>query len=232
MRNLIRICVFSAGIIALSSLGARGQEMGLSFSYFIPKNGYFSTPISPFSLRGVGIDLNRFVAVQTGFSLYRMSGMNVKDLPGFETDDAIVGPNFTVLVPVELVLQLVGQSTEFRVKGGGFGFYGFDNKLNTGNLDKAIRQYENWLVANADVDGKHGLGLGFFFGAEFVVFVTNQWGLSLEANYFIGDAPFEMTGSYTGGTESGPLLTRDIDWQDAKIDFTGLEISIGILFGS
>ena len=231
MHRSILFFIAGALLTICSASKSYGQELGLSFSYFIPKNGYFSTPISPFSIRGVGVDINRFMAVQTGFSLYRMAGMNVKDMPGIESNEPIVGPNFTVMVPAELVLQLVGQSTEFRVKGGGFAFYGFDNKINQGNLDKAIRAYEGWVVADADVEGSHGIGLGFFFGAEFVFFVSNQWGLSLEANYFIGDAPFEMTGSYMGGTESGPIISRPVDWQDTKIDFTGLEISIGIIFG-
>ena len=99
------------------------QEFGLSFSYFIPKNGYFSTPISPFSIRGIGVDLNRFLALETGASLYRMSGLNVKDLP-FETKDPLVGPNFTILVPAEVVIQFKGAGVEFDIKGGLFGFYG------------------------------------------------------------------------------------------------------------
>ena len=113
--------------VLLINTSAVGQQFGLSFSYFIPKNGYFSTPISPFSIRGLGVDLNRFIAIETGASLYRMSGLNMKDLP-FETKDALVGPNFTILVPVELVFQLKGQTVEFDIKGGVFGFYGFDQK--------------------------------------------------------------------------------------------------------
>lgn len=209
----------------------KAQEVGLSFSYFLPKNGYFSTPISPFSLRGVGFNLNRFFAIQTGFSLYRMSGLNVKDIDDFESKDPLLGPNFTILVPVELVLQFTGTSQEFNIKGGGFAFYGFDNKLNYGNIDKAIKKFEGWDAANANFDFEHGLGLGFYFGAEYIVYVTDQWGLSLEGNYFIGDADLGLNGSYIGGNEAGPLTTREVDYPDSKIDFTGLEISIGILFG-
>ena len=116
-------CLF----MALPSLKA--QQMGVSFSYFIPKNGYFSTPISPFSIRGIGVDLNRYFALETGGTLYRMSGLNVKDLP-FESREALLGPMFTVLVPVEAVIQLVGNVAEFRVKGGVFGFIKFSTKLN------------------------------------------------------------------------------------------------------
>ena len=64
--------------------------------------------------------------------------------------------------------------------------------------------------------------------------VTRQWGLSLEANYFIGDADIGLNGSYTGGGGSLPnkIVTKTVDYPDSKVDFTGLEISIGILFGS
>ena len=51
MRKLLTVV-----ILVLSSAAAHAQDVGLSFSYFLPRNGYFSTPISPFSIRGVGFD--------------------------------------------------------------------------------------------------------------------------------------------------------------------------------
>lgn len=215
--------------ILFSSKRSSAQDVGLSFSYFLPKNGYFSTPISPFSLRGLGFNIGNYMAIQSGFSLYRMSGMNVIDMDDFETKDPIVGPNFTLLVPVEFVLQYITDRQEFKIKAGGFAFQTFDNKIMNGNLDKAIRQYEGWEVANSNVDFDNSLGLGYFFGAEYVIFITGQWGLSFEVNYFIGDADFPLTGSYTGGNTTGGLITRTVDYQDSKLDFTGLEISIGII---
>ena len=216
-------------ILLISSSALHAQDFGLSFSYFIPKNGYFSTPISPFSIRGLGFDLNRFVAIETGASLYRMSGLNIKDLP-FETKDPLVGPNFTIFVPLELVLQFHGSQVEFDVKGGGFFFYGFDQKINYGNMDRALREMEGWTVANANLTFENNPGFGYHAGAELTVFVTNQVGVSLECNYLVGQSKFPLTGSYTGGESS--LETKPIDYPDAKIDFTGLEFSIGLIFSS
>jgi hypothetical protein len=215
--------------VLMVSTSAWGQQFGLSFSYFIPKDGYFSTPISPFSIRGIGVDLNRFIALETGASLYRMSGLNVKDLP-FETKDALVGPNFTILVPAEIVFQLKGSSVEFDLKGGVFGFYGFDQKINYGNFDRAIRSHENWEVANSHFTYDNKPGWGFLFGAEFTVYVTQQLGISLECNYLMGDSEFPLKGNYTGGTST--LETREVEYADAKIDLTGLEFSIGVIFDS
>lgn len=216
-------------MLMFSSL-AYGQQFGLSFSYFIPKDGYFSTPISPFSIRGLGVDLNRFIALETGASLYRMSGLNIKDLP-FESRSPLAGPNFTILVPAEIVFKIgSGSNVEFDVKGGVFGFWGFDQRINYGNFDKAIKKFENWQVANSSFSFDNNPGWGFHFGAELTIYVTQQVGISLESNYLMGDSKFPLKGSYSGGTST--IETRQVEYPDAKIDLTGLEFSIGIIFDS
>jgi len=208
---------------------SRAQDLGLSFSYFIPKNGYFSTPVSPFSIRGLGFDITRFLAIETGASLYRMSGLNMKDLP-FESKNPLVGPNFTIFVPVELVIQLKGSNAEFDIKGGVFGFYGFSQKINYGNFDRALRSYENWSVVNSDLTYKNKPGWGYHAGAELTLYVTQQFGISLEGNYLMGGSAMPLKGTYTGGNTA--LETKNIDYADAKIDFTGVEVSIGVIMNT
>ncbi|MFN3840523.1 MAG: hypothetical protein ACK4RF_07430 [Cyclobacteriaceae bacterium] len=215
-------------LLALSMM-CNAQEFGLSFSYFLPKNGYFSAPISPFSLRGVGFDINRFIALETGASLYRMSGLGMKGLP-FKTKQPLIGPNFTIFVPAELVFMLKGNNIQFDIKGGGFVFYGFGQKINYGNLDRALRDFEGWDVANATVSFSNRPGFGYHFGAELTFYVTGQIGISLETNYLVGESEFPLTGSYTGGTLS--VETKPIDFTDARIDLTGLEFSIGVFYNA
>lgn len=217
-----------ASILLVSSY-VNAQDFGLSFSYFIPKNGYFSTPISPFSIRGIGFDLTNFLALETGASLYRMSGLQVKDLP-FESKDPFAGPNFTIFVPVELVIQLKGQSVQFDIKGGGFFFYGFDQKINYGNLDRAIAEYEGWVVVNSNFSYENKPGFGYHTGVELTIYLPNQFGISLECNYLIGESKFPLTGSYQGGVTD--INEVSVAYPDAKIDLTGLEFSIGIIMSS
>ncbi|MBT1695798.1 hypothetical protein KK083_02840 [Fulvivirgaceae bacterium PWU4] len=226
----IRSFLITATLFTLCSV-AQAQEFGLSFSYFLPKNGYFSTPISPFSIRGLGVDLNRFVALETGASLYRMSGLNLKDL-SINSKEPLVGPNFTLLIPAELVFQLRGSVVQFDIKGGGFFFYGFGNKINYGNLDRAIIKslHPDWTVANANVTFDNSPGFGYHGGAELTLYFTSQVGVSLETNYFVGSAKFPLKGSYVGGQSS--IETYPLDEPEAKLDFTGLEFSIGLLFNS
>lgn len=216
-------------ILTALVFSSRAQDFGLSFSYFLPRNGYLSTPISPFSIRGLGFDLNRYVAIESGASLYRMSGLNLKDLP-FESKEPLIGPNFTILVPVELVLQLHGAQVEFDVKGGGFFFYGFAQKINYGNMDRAIREFQGWQVANSSFSFDNNPGFGIHGGAELTVYVTSQVGVSLEANYFVGEAKFPLEGSFAGGTRS--VETLNAFYSEAKIDFTGLEFAVGLIFTS
>jgi len=227
-KTFILLLVVSCCIAAQEG---RAQDFGLSFSYFIPKNGYFSTPISPFSLRGVGVDINKFIALETGASLYRMSGLNVKDLP-FESDGPIGGPSFTIFVPAELVFQLKGKQVEFDIKGGGFFFYGFAQKLNYGNLDRALQTYTTWDVVNASYAFKNNPGFGYHVGAELTIPLLKQVNLSLETNYLVGQSNMPLTGGYSGGDLSGTNQKVEANFSDAKLDFTGLEFSIGVFMST
>jgi len=203
------------------------QDFGLSFSYFIPKNGYLSTPISPFSIRGIGKNITPFMSLETGISLYRMSGLAMKDLP-IQSKSPFVGPNFTIFVPVELVFQIQGQGIAFDIKGGGFFFYGLDQKLNYGNIDRALRSLEGWSVANSAFTFKNHPGLGYHGGGELTIGLMQGVSVSIECNYLVGQSKFPLTGTYTGGNTL--LETKTADYPDAKIDFTGLEFSLGLFF--
>ncbi len=208
----------------------RAQEMGVSFSFFFPKNGYFSIPISPFSIRGVGFNLNRYFAIETGFSLYRFSGLSVTEVP-FNTMEPIIGPTITFMAPLEAVLQFAGKSQEFRLKGGLFGFYNLSSQIIYGNLDRALRDMEGWEVLNSDFTYDNNPGWGYEFGAEYIAYVNKQFGITIGANYFIGGAKINLRGTYKGGTDGTAFEEKTVEYTDSILDFTGWEISLGVLFG-
>ncbi len=227
-KKLLLMLVIVIGM-GLSSTPIIAQNMGLSFSYFLPKNGYFSNPVSPFSVRGIGLNFNDYVGVQTGFSFYSIPGMHIDGLP-FEHNKPLYGPSFSFLVPLELVLSIGNKKFEFSVKGGGFGFFNIGHRLNMGNFDRAIRNFESWSVANADLNYKNNPGWGTMIGTELVFYLTNQFGLSFEVNYLQGNSKLELAGEYTGGNIGSPLETKEVTYDDAVLDFTGWEFSIGIIF--
>ena len=225
MKKLLFILAF-----IFFSITIKAQDFGLSFSYFIPKNGYFSVPVTPFSIRGVGFDLNRFFAIESGFSLYRISGMGVTGLP-YESQNPLIGPFFSLMVPLEGVITFNFDNSAFKIKGGGFLFYNFDTKINEGNLDRELREYLGWEVLNSDFSVNNNLGYGYHFGAEFIVYFSKKFGISLEAYYLSGSSPLDMKGSYTGVASDGDnITTEQVAFPDAALDFTGYEFSIGVLF--
>lgn len=207
------------------------QQVGMSFSFFFPKNGYFSTPVSPFSLRGIGIHPTKFFSIESGFSLYRMSGMNVTELP-FESKDPLMGPMFSIFVPLEGVLEASAGNLVFRAKGGGFAFYNFDNHVNYGNLDRAMARHYQWEIANANLDYDNKIGFGYMVGAEIIVYFTKQFGINLEVNYLVGGADLGLHGKVTGGNTIDGIETIEVDYPESRLDFTGWEITIGILFNT
>ena len=111
-----------------------------------------------------------------------------------------------------------------------FFFYCFGNKINYGNFDRALRTFENLEVVNSDLTFTSKPGFGYHAGAELTLYVTSRVGVALETNYLVGQAGFPLKGTYTGSDGSGTLTTADIDYKDAKIDFTGLEFSISLIF--
>jgi len=56
----------------------------------------------------------------------------------------------------------------------------------------------------------------------------------LETNYLVGDSKLPLSGSYIGSNGVDPAETVQLsdDYQNAKIDFTGYEFSIGLIFNS
>lgn len=227
MRKILLITIVSI----LFSIKSNSQDFGISASFFIPKNGYFSAPISPLSIRGVSLASAGIFSIDIGGSLYRMSGMSITNVP-FDTRNPMVGPFFNVMVPLEAVINLGNSNSSFLIKGGGFVFYNFGTKLNYGNLDRAMVDYLNLEIANSDFNFDNTIGYGYEFGIEYIQYLNRQFGITLGANYYIGGANLNLRGTVKGVGVNGNISTTPIDFQDAKLDYTGLEISVGLLFSS
>jgi len=220
-----RIMLVAAGCLLV--FAAHTQDFGVSFSYFIPKNGYFSNPVTPFSIRGVGFDIGRHFAIETGGSLYRMAGMNVTGLP-FESKEPLMGPLFSVLVPLEGVIQFYAGKSVFRIRGGIYGFVNFSNRVNAGNFDRAYAEAFGYELVNSNLDFENKPGWGYHFGGEWVIYLTDRFGLSFDVNYFIGDSKLALAGDITY-SDGGAPITEQVSFPDSRMDFTGLELSVGVL---
>lgn len=227
MRKIILLIVVSI----LFSTHIKSQDFGISASFFIPKNGYFSAPISPLSIRGVSLVNLGLFSVDIGGSLYYMSGMSITNVP-IDTRKPMVGPFFNLMVPLEAVISLGNKNTSFLIKGGGFAFYNLGTKLNYGNIDRAMIDYFSLEIANSNLTFENNIGYGYEFGLELIQYINRQIGITLGANYYIGGAKLNMRGTVKGVDVNGLVTNSPIDFSDAKLDYTGLEISLGLLFSS
>ncbi len=205
------------------------QAQGISFSYLIPKNGYLSAPVSPFSIRGVGFSVARYTRVESGFSLYSMSGLAMEGLP-FTWDRPLTGPHFTLMVPAELVFSVAIGRLGISVLGGGFGHWHINPRINYGELDRAIREWEGWEVANADMEIDAKIGWGWLAGGGLEYQVNDQFALTAEAHYLQGYADAPLSGPYSGGPdEDGNIITTPAEFKDVRIVLEGVEISLGVV---
>ena len=99
-------------------------------------------------------------------------------------------------------------------------------------MDRALVEYLDWAVANNNFQFKNNIGYGYEFGVEYIQYFSRRFGISLGANYYIGGSKLDIRGPVTGATEQLGVITIEQDYPDAKLDYTGLEISIGIIFSS
>ena len=155
--------------------------------------------------------------------------MGVTGMP-FASNKPLVGPFFNVMVPLELILQFGTSDFEVRFKGGGFVFYNFFTKLNEGNIDRELAGFLDAIAVQSRFDFDNKIGYGYEFGVEYIQYFNRSFGVSLGANYFIGGADLNLRGPATAVTDGGLVTTTNFDFKESRLDYTGLEISIGIIF--
>ncbi|WP_421878216.1 hypothetical protein [Marinoscillum sp.] len=199
---------------------------GISFSYLIPKNGYLSAPVSPFSVRGIGIGTN--VGIETGASLYNVPGLAMDEL-SFTSDKPLVGPHFAFLVPGDVFIKLPMNKVIIKLFGGGFGWWNINTRPNSGNIDRALRSYEGWDVLNGDWSVDDQLGFGWLTGMELQLELSDQLTFTTEAAYLKGGSKTTLSGTYSGGTSGSAIVTKELG-DEGSILLEGVEISIGVIF--
>ncbi|UCF96481.1 MAG: hypothetical protein JSV89_15045 [Spirochaetaceae bacterium] len=233
MGRSARIAIIALLFLLAAVLSIQG--IGVSVSYFLPRNGMFSHPVTPLSLRDIEFDIGRFLGVGGSLSLYSMRGMGITDAEGnpIASDGPLVGPFLSVLSSAVAKLKLPIPPLEFEASGGVFGCYNIDPPLMTGNLDRYLASatgttYEA-VTSTISLDGRWGWG--WVFGGSATYFLKGQFGISVGANYYLGGGNLELSGSYDAYDDgSGWVTGQDIPaiLKTARLDFSGLEIILGV----
>ena len=215
-----------------------GHTVGVSFSYLLPRNGWFSHPVPPLSLRNIDLSFGRYLGVGGSVSLYNIRGMGIKDSDDNPIDmtDPLVGPFLSVLGSAVAKVFLPIRDLELQVSGGLFGCYNIDPPLMTGSLDRYLATATSGVTYEAvtsTVSSAGRWGWGFVFGGSTTYYIKGQIGISVGANYYIGGADLKLSGSYDAYDEESPGTPLDNEplpdtLKNARLDFTGLEIVLGV----
>jgi hypothetical protein len=219
-------------VLALLALcAAQGWGVGVSSSLFWPRNGYLSYPVAPLSFRNIGVGFGDYLGLSGSLSLYSIRGLGLRDADNnvIDTNDPVVGPMHSLVVPLFLQVTLPVQKTEVAIKGGVFGFYNFGMHLMLGNLDRYILAENPTLqVVNTDISDYGGrLGFGWVFGGDVTWYFMENVGLVLGALYYLGKAKMDFDGTYDSDL-GGAALPGEIS--AARLDFSGLELILGISY--
>ncbi|MFT7281491.1 MAG: hypothetical protein ACI9DM_001217 [Cyclobacteriaceae bacterium] len=205
------------------------NSQGVSVSYLIPKGGYISAPISPFSIRGLRIPITDFLGLQGGATLYNFPGLPIKD-PLLDHNLPMRGYTFGLLVPVQLYIggKLGGVSVIFS--GGVFGLAFFNDRMIEGNLDRSVAKEMGWDVANTNAELKNRAGFGLLGGIEFEVPFNRDLSLTFGVNYLSGKADSPIEGTVRGGLLGQAVIEAPIQYSSAQTILEGLELSVGVSF--
>jgi len=236
MRQLPRITVLVLLLLLLAALTAQG--VGISLSYFLPRNGLFSHPVSPLSFRNIGTDVGRYLGVAGSLSLYSIRGMGIKDREGepIDTGGPLVGPFLSVLGSAVGKIRVPLRQLELEARGGIFGCYNIDPPLKTGTLDRylaAATPTDSYEAVTSTVSADGRWAWGWVFGGKIIYFIKGQVGIAAGANYYLGGGDLKISGTYDAFDEDAvlPLLDNEPlpnSLQNAHLDYSGLEIILGV----
>lgn len=200
----------------------------LQFPVFIPTNGYLSEPGFPIAIRNLDFNFVRYVGISTTLLMYNFQGLGIT---GLSSDKPIIGPTYTLLGNLCLKVMIPIQSFLITLKGGGFAFFNLSPFLMTGNLAEAVAEEEGWDDAVVDMSFDNVPGFGWVFGGSLSYYIIKELaGIFLEVLYYYkGEAPLNLKGKVTG-IKDGSIEAFEVDrsYSDAKIDFSGFEITLGI----
>ncbi len=228
MNKKYKTIIIISLLLSIGLFSAHG--IGISLSYFIPRNGYFSNPVSPLSFRDIGVNFGRYIGVAGNLSFYNIGGMGIKDANNnvIETGGPVVGPTNSILGSLLLKLILPIGNFELTARGGIFGFYNIDPRLMAGTLDRYIagREGRNSVTSDFGYDGT--LGWGWVFGGTFTYYIQGKIGISAGALYYLGGADMNFSGTYNADADAGLAIPAYL--RNVKLDYSGLELIVGVSY--
>lgn len=213
---------------AFLSISLYSQSLG--FSYFFPVNGYFSNPIAPLKL-SIPVTFGDYFEISPGVALYSIGGMGMTDLnEGYENSRPLVGPFHSFNATIVPTIVIPSGTFRYDLHAGIFAFHTFNTKLLTGNFEQMILKKENFQALSSDLKlDSRGWGWGFLYGLTVKFKITGKiWG-KMGCDYYSGSQEMPVSGSYYASSFDKPLQKYYLDHPDARLDYRGFNVNIGVV---
>jgi len=223
MKKLYLILLFVLIVFVKQS---DGQSIG--FSYFFPKNGYFSNPIAPVSF-SLPVKMSDYFQISPGIGLYHIGGMSMKGFSdGYNCERTLVGPFQSFELTLLPAVVIGFKKVKFDIVGGLFGFWGFNEKVIESEFNEMLAETHSFSAIDTDLCYKrNGFGWGYIYGIKFSFKVTKSaWGY-IGANYYTGNQLFKITGSYIANKGSNYIESGNFEFNNTKILYQGLQVCVG-----
>lgn len=223
MNKLKFICIF---IFIILCGEAYSQSIG--FSYFFPKNGYFSNPVAPVNF-SLPVKLSNFFQISPGIGLYHIGGMSMAGFSDeYNSERALVGPFQSMELTLLPAFVLNFKQVKFDIVGGVFGFWGFNQKIIKSEFDSMLSEAHSYTSFDSNLSyKKNGFGWGYIIGAKFSFKVTKSaWGY-IGANYYFGSQLFKVAGTYIATKGNAIIESGSFNFNSSRILYQGLQISVG-----
>lgn len=216
--------------IFLFPKAVKAQDIGMSMMLFIPEGGEVSMPISPLSIRGVSLYEMGNVGLEFGASLYRMSGMNIDNIP-FQSSKSLVNPFYSLFVPLEFVWYIPSKYFRFRLKAGGFAALNAGLSMHDGNFDRAIKDHFGYILVNSSSEISSSPVIGWQGGIEGIYYLTKKFGISVEAGYISGLGQTSINTTYDSMSADQQKVVFNRKWatDQGQLAYKGMEIALGVV---
>ena len=226
-----RKAALAAALCILGLIGPKVYSIGVSTAIFLPRNGAASHPVSPLSLRDIGVSFGSFLGLTSALSLYNINGMGLVDgnLSPMDLSGPGAGPFYTVLGSLAVQITVPVWRLEIEPLAGVFGYHAFSPRLNGRAIDAYLAELGGHETVDAALVPPGSWGWGYLFGGSVGMKITDQIGVSLGAQYYLGGSPLGLTGTYRAdGNASDLALPQDLS--NARLDFTGIEVILGVSY--
>ncbi|MDD3859745.1 MAG: hypothetical protein PHW83_06060 [Bacteroidales bacterium] len=223
MKKLKLIVIF---LFLLFSAQVYSQSVG--FSYFFPKNGYFSNPVAPVNF-SLPVKMSDFFQISPGIGLFHIGGMSMFGFSEeYNSERALVGPFQSMELTLLPAVVLSFKQVKFDILGGVFGFWGFNQKIIKSEFNSMLAEAHSYSSFDSNLNyKKNGFGWGYIFGTKLSFKVTKSaWGY-IGANYYIGSQLFKVDGSYVATKSNTIIESGSFSFNNSKILYQGLQISVG-----